>query len=111
MDKEKLYDYLLRVGIKPHLVGFSYLLSIIDLGLENPHDVYMTGLFIELEREFKKDKRGIEKAILTALNGAWKREEKRQFQYMIFGDYKRPTVKEFVCASVKFLYYRKNLHF
>lgn len=73
LETPEIHDLLLKIGIPPHLRGYSYITSAIELILLDPNNMYCIykGLYYDIAKMYGTTPSGVERSIRTAINVAW----------------------------------------
>ena len=90
LETPEIHDLLLKIGIPPHLRGYSYITYAMELILLDPNNIYSIckGLYIDIAKRYGTTPAGVERSIRTAINVAWKYGN-REFIDNIFQNYTR----------------------
>ena len=101
----QLQDMLIRLGVKANLKGYQYLVTAVNLCLEDKEEMegITKRLYPSVARKHKAGAEQVEHAIRHAIQTAWKRgkltEQEAIFGYHA-GEAKRPTNSEFIMGLV-----------
>ena len=73
VETPEIHSLLLKIGIPPHLRGYSYITYAMELILLNPNNMYCMckGLYCDIAEKYGTTHTGVERSIRTAINVAW----------------------------------------
>lgn len=104
-------DRLLRsLGISGTLVGFKYIVFIVEDLIKGPNERYYftKSIYPDTAKYFKVGAASVERAIRTVIDSCWERSDHRTLDY-IAGNHldRKPTNSEFIDLLAAFLRYKK----
>ncbi len=72
-EDDELHEVLLSIGVPPNLLGYSYIISALELTMQNHmylHNI-TKGLYVDIAEQYKVSASSVEKAIRHAIGVAW----------------------------------------
>lgn len=108
IDAERL---LRSLGASGRLVGFKFMVFIVEKLLENPNEwQWLTkGVYLDTGKHFNVSSYSVERGIRGLVNSCWKREDHETLNYVAGVTLeRRPTNAEFIDMLVAFLRYKNN---
>ena len=74
IELSEIHRILLSIGIPPNLLGYSYILSALELIMPNP--IYLhtitKGLYVDIAKKYNVTPGSVERAIRHAINTGWR---------------------------------------
>ncbi len=100
---------LLSLGVPPQHMGYAYLVSAIEMALEDQmllHSI-TTCIYPEVARKFFTTEHSVERCIRTSITAAWQ-DGDREVQAELFGKYRkeRPSNANFIAVLTTYLLYK-----
>lgn len=73
LETPEIHDLLLKIGIPPHLRGYSYITYAMELILLEPNNIYCIckGLYYDIAKKYGTTPSSVERSIRTAIAVAW----------------------------------------
>lgn len=103
VDAEKL---LRSLGATAGLVGYNYMIHIVDAILASPdeHRYLTKSIYPETAKRFRATPESVEHAIRTLIRNCWKRADHSALDYIAGAHQERmPTNREFIYFLVSFI--------
>lgn len=105
--ENKLKDFLLKIGMPRHLIGYSYTVRAVLLYEKNPTQGITKELYPTVAKEFKSTTTRVERAIRHAIECAWDRCPieimEKYFGSTILWKRGKPSNSEFIAMCAEWL--------
>ena len=100
--------FVKKFGIRPHLLGYSFLIKAITLALETPHLLrsLKKELYPLIADHFGKDSRAIERNIRNAIESAYENDPER-IRSIFYYKVDKPYVSEVLSVAVESIRYER----
>jgi two-component system response regulator (stage 0 sporulation protein A) len=95
-------EFVQKMGIRPNLMGYSFLIKAILLSLESPHLLrsFSKGLYPKIADHYGTDVRAIERNIRMAIESAYDYDPER-VQSLFYYKVNKPCVSEVISLAVE----------
>lgn len=106
MNTIEIYRTLMDIGLKPNLLGYSYIAYSMELAFQNPDNLrYVTkGLYVDIATKFNSTPWRVERAMRHAISNLWLNGN-QQLLLHIFKNDKKPTNSLFLSSLYYYLLY------
>lgn len=73
IETTTIHDILLKIGVQPHLSGYAYMVSALEMVLIEPDLLYHVtkGLYVDVAKKFNVRPANVERAIRHAISVTW----------------------------------------